>query len=116
MFEPFLLAVEGQEFLTGFHVEGPLAGLIIILIALLLLWIFKKVLKLVVVLIGAVVGYFVGEAVEPSLSLVFAAGFAIVGIWAMSGDKSKKKKQRSILKDADDWDDDSWDDEGDWDE
>ncbi|MDI3497571.1 MAG: hypothetical protein PWQ40_940, partial [Archaeoglobus sp.] len=26
------------------------------------------------------------------------------------------KKQRSILKDADDWDDDSWDDEGDWDE
>ncbi len=109
-----------DEYLTGFHVSGPLIGVAIILGLILLLWlILKFMLKLIVVGITSLtfggVGYLIGTMFLPSLAIYIGGAFFILGLWLSfkllraQGGKIAVVKTSSEHDDSffnDDWGDD----------
>jgi len=116
---PLALCQDSEDYLTGFSVEGPFVGVVLIGALLLLLWLIKKYLiKLLLASIVAVtlggVGYLISSMFLQELAVPLAVGFFILGLVVSL--KMPKAKGTSVVRtslggsDDEDW---SFDDEED---
>jgi len=82
---PLAVCQERERYLTGFRVEGPFIGALIVGTLLLLLWLIRKYLvRLILTSIVAMtlggVGYLIGSMFVHKLAVPLALGFFILGI------------------------------------